>query len=393
MLKKILSVCISLIFLAGLAGGSFGALEAAQKTAVKTVQKKSTPKKPIKSLVVNKKSIQKKSSKKIPPKPPLKKEELPIVIIPPRPIEAITAVPAPKEQHPEEVAPQTAPLISKDATMATTTQALPQPPTTPSSTPGAAPETTTENGTSTPGHEKPFIVFVETSPNALLTRDGTFQWTNTARTTNSTSSALIRNEVLDAIANLRLKDMFDKQYFEHVSPTGESAGTIAKTLGFKYVSIGENIALGNFKDDPVLVGAWMKSPGHRANILRSRYTDLGVAVGKGTYEGKEQWIGVQIFGTPLSICPQPAPTMKQDIESKQIAVQTLVASAASLKAKLSSSTPQTQEEVNAYNAIVNDHNALVDQIHRLNAILRDLITAYNSDIDALNTCIAKVTGV
>ncbi|HVI40280.1 MAG TPA: CAP domain-containing protein [Anaerovoracaceae bacterium] len=48
-----------------------------------------------------------------------------------------------------------------------------------------------------------------------------------------------------------------------------------KQFGISYTSAGENIAKGQRTPDEVMNG-WMNSEGHRANILNSSYTDIGV---------------------------------------------------------------------------------------------------------------------
>ena len=68
--------------------------------------------------------------------------------------------------------------------------------------------------------------------------------------------------------------------------------------------------MGNFKNDQDLVSAWLNSPGHRANILNTRFTEIGTAVLKGFYEGREVWMAVQEFGLPLSSCPNPDSKVK-----------------------------------------------------------------------------------
>ena len=61
---------------------------------------------------------------------------------------------------------------------------------------------------------------------------------------------------------------------------------MAKKAGYEYISVGENLAMGNFKNDGDLVEAWMNSPGHRANILSFKYKELGVAVIKANMKEK-----------------------------------------------------------------------------------------------------------
>jgi uncharacterized protein YkwD len=106
------------------------------------------------------------------------------------------------------------------------------------------------------------------APTSKLTVTGTIYWTNQQRGQNNLP-ALKENLKLTQAAQLKVKDMFDKQYFEHISPQGVGPAGLAETVGYDYIAIGENLALGNFKDDQALVEAWMNSPGHRANILSS----------------------------------------------------------------------------------------------------------------------------
>src|SRR5439155_9066452 len=49
------------------------------------------------------------------------------------------------------------------------------------------------------------------------------------------------------------------------------------TVGYDYLAAGENIAYG-YADANAVFQAWINSPGHRANILNTSYTQLGVSV-------------------------------------------------------------------------------------------------------------------
>jgi len=51
--------------------------------------------------------------------------------------------------------------------------------------------------------------------------------------------------------------------------------------------VGENIAMGQRSSHEV-VGAWMRSPGHRANILNGRYKRIGAAAYR-TADGRIFW--------------------------------------------------------------------------------------------------------
>lgn len=58
-------------------------------------------------------------------------------------------------------------------------------------------------------------------------------------------------------------------------------------------SVGENIAYG-YSTGSATVAAWMKSTGHRANILKSGYRQIGVGAYK---DSNGRWWVSQVFGT------------------------------------------------------------------------------------------------
>jgi len=221
--------------------------------------------------------------------------------------------------------------------------------------------------------------------NAYLTDGGTIIWTNQNRA-EFNLPPLKENAKLNLAAEAKVKDMFQKQYFEHISPTGAGPGDLADNVGYQYIVIGENLALGNYKNDKALVEAWMNSPGHRANILNAKFTEIGVAVGKGTYEGKTTWLAVQEFGKPLSACPQIDANLKAQISSIRAEVENLESQVAAKKAELDSLDPKTKEEYEAYNQKVAEYNALVKIYNNKIDILKGLIAAYNSQVNVFNAC-------
>ena len=77
------------------------------------------------------------------------------------------------------------------------------------------------------------------------------------------------------VAEHKSQDMAAKNYFDHTSPTYGSPFDMLKSYGISYKSAGENIAKGQ-KSAQEVVTAWMNSSGHRANILNSSYTHMGV---------------------------------------------------------------------------------------------------------------------
>lgn len=88
---------------------------------------------------------------------------------------------------------------------------------------------------------------------------------------------------LSRVARYKSQDMRDNNYFSHTSPTYGSPFQMMKNFGISYRTAGENIAKGQATPAAV-VNAWMNSSGHRANILNSSFTHIGVGyVADGRY--------------------------------------------------------------------------------------------------------------
>lgn len=93
---------------------------------------------------------------------------------------------------------------------------------------------------------------------------------------------------LSKMAGVKAADMRDNNYFSHTSPTYGSPFNMMKEFGIPFSYAGENIAAGQPTPQSV-VTAWMNSPGHRANILNSHYTMIGVGYVKGGSYGS-YWV-------------------------------------------------------------------------------------------------------
>lgn len=86
------------------------------------------------------------------------------------------------------------------------------------------------------------------------------------------------------LARLKSQDMVDKGYFGHYSPTYGSPFEMMDKAGVKYRYAGENIAGASTVE--AAFRALMNSPGHRANILGSRFSRIGIGVIPGGPYGK-----------------------------------------------------------------------------------------------------------
>lgn len=220
------------------------------------------------------------------------------------------------------------------------------------------------------------------SENAVLSVSGVVEETNRQRAGNGLS-ALTRNGKLDMSAFAKARDIMERQYFAHDSPDGIGADTLAGNAGYEYLIVGENLALGNFANDAVLVQAWMDSPGHRANILSSAYTEIGVAVLQGTYEGRTTWVAVQHFGKPLSSCPQPDKSMPGRIDGNKTRLDQLESEINAKKAEMDGMEPKAGP---AYNQKVDEYNALVNAYNSLAEETKKMVDDYNRQIEVFNEC-------
>ena len=95
---------------------------------------------------------------------------------------------------------------------------------------------------------------------------------------------LAENWELSRVARYKSADMAGKRYFSHESPTYGSPYQMMRSFGISFRSAGENIAYGQ-RTSAAVVAAWMNSSGHRANILNSSYTQIGV----GYHEAGNYW--------------------------------------------------------------------------------------------------------
>ena len=97
-----------------------------------------------------------------------------------------------------------------------------------------------------------------------------------------------------AAARAKLFDMLKQDYFDHRTPDGRQPWAFMQAAGYAFQSAGENLAKG-FDNERDLQRAWMKSRGHRANILNPLFTEIGVADANG--------VVVVMFGRPAP--PKP----------------------------------------------------------------------------------------
>jgi len=92
-------------------------------------------------------------------------------------------------------------------------------------------------------------------------------------------------------AQLHAQDMAKNNFLSHTGSNGSQISNRARAVGYNFSYIGENIARGSSRP-AAIIQQWMNSPGHRRNILKSQYTEVGFGYARDPYG--HYW--VQVFG-------------------------------------------------------------------------------------------------
>ncbi|NEP31310.1 MULTISPECIES: CAP domain-containing protein [unclassified Moorena] len=101
---------------------------------------------------------------------------------------------------------------------------------------------------------------------------------------------------LTQAAQLHAEDMVRNGFFSHTGSDGSKISDRAKAAGYLYSYVGENIAAG-YPTPAQTIRQWMKSSGHRRNILKPQYQEIGFGyVSDPSSPYRHYW--VQVFGSP-----------------------------------------------------------------------------------------------
>jgi uncharacterized protein YkwD/uncharacterized membrane protein required for colicin V production len=122
-----------------------------------------------------------------------------------------------------------------------------------------------------------------------ISEEAMFRMVNEERNKRGIPSLAWRPEVVP-VARAHATDMWEREYFGHVSPDGEDVGDRLQKAEVGYTIAGENLALA-----PTLITAHnglMNSEGHRENILEPRFRQIGIGVIDNGIYGK---MFVQVF--------------------------------------------------------------------------------------------------
>jgi uncharacterized protein YkwD len=236
--------------------------------------------------------------------------------------------------------------------------------------------------------DKVYLPNISDFSNSELSSKNIIEITNKYRKENGNLDPLEENQKLNFSAQKKLEDMFANQYFEHLSPDNVGVSDLALRVSYEYITVGENLAMGNFNNDKALVDAWMASPGHRENILNQYYTEIGVAVGEGIFEGKKVWMAVQHFGLPKTFCPEINQLLRGVIDLEEKQIKKIEADLAIRRQKIEERVVYedltTNEQISKYNGMIVVYNQLVFS-------LKEKIDTYNKQVKDFNSCLAENT--
>jgi len=121
---------------------------------------------------------------------------------------------------------------------------------------------------------------------------GVLELTNAERKSEGVP-ALKPNARLLKAAREHAANMARQDKLEHILD-GKSYVDRVKATGYPLHMVGENIAHGSQNPEQV-IKLWMDSPGHKMNLLRKEFTEIGIGLAVNE-KGEKYW--VQVFGRP-----------------------------------------------------------------------------------------------
>ena len=108
---------------------------------------------------------------------------------------------------------------------------------------------------------------------------------------------------LTKAAELKVKDIASRGVLSHTKSVSGALWWPVESAHYSYEAVGENLAEG-IDDAKELVAEWMASPEHRANILNPLYSDIGVAIEQGVYQGEIVSFVVEYTAKPKVVAPK-----------------------------------------------------------------------------------------
>jgi len=112
----------------------------------------------------------------------------------------------------------------------------------------------------------------------------------------SATQELTLSPALTKAAAVHAADQAANNFMGHRGSDGSEVAVRVTRTGYRWSSVGENVAAGQ-PDADTVVKAWLDSPGHCENIMGPQFRDMGVAFVLAP-KGDLRILWAQVFGTP-----------------------------------------------------------------------------------------------
>lgn len=106
--------------------------------------------------------------------------------------------------------------------------------------------------------------------------------------------------LLNKSADGRAGDLAAQNYFSHSGPNSHTLAYFLNLAGYKYQMAGENLAVG-FSDAESIMAAWLASLTHYANLIDTDYSEFGIGLEVGDFQGQPAVYVAEHFGRPLAV--------------------------------------------------------------------------------------------
>lgn len=143
-----------------------------------------------------------------------------------------------------------------------------------------------------------FRIPIDSTESALSLERRVFALVNLERIANGLKP-LAWIEKAATVARYHANSMAQSNFLGHRDMAGKRVSDRADRLGLSnWDQIGENVAWNRGYEDPAVqaVLGWMRSPGHRRNIMDRRYSETGLGLSIGS-DGK-------YYFTQVFVCPR-----------------------------------------------------------------------------------------
>lgn len=130
------------------------------------------------------------------------------------------------------------------------------------------------------------------SPTAIIAKTNQYR-------TEAAQTPLLAHPKLQAAAEAKAHAMADASDFSHTLRTGLTPWSFLTEAEYCYQAAAENLAV-HFSTNEAVVQGWMNSTTHRANIMSSAYTHIGIGIAQGEWQGHDGYFVVQLFGAEVS---------------------------------------------------------------------------------------------